>query len=776
MDGDGSIGVSDVSYLRSVLLGARPLPFAIGADGGVVVGNGGRTTFVVPAGLYSHPTRLAVEDYPRDAMVRDLGSEPSSWGNDAMFMAGAQLVPLVKSPEDSLLLSNVGMVEALPPGASVDSLSGSNGAFTTVVGADGNPALVPLKPLTLQDAGHGVVGLGFAPHSPIHIDSIDRVYVDFATLRDSVVIGVPIEPGMEVGVYGTGWPTLDGPRYELRWSGPETTTTVPVLTAADDRSSVRSMRGLVGIVPRLTAGQYAIRIYDRRRQTLSNALTLDVANLSTSIEPGQRDSLVSFMDREDAAFGDLGGNPILQDQFTGVQTALVASRADLKAERDSLAAVPESLLDLDAIAKRLRYLTNARFGELLAGVPLRPLGVAGEPSCEDKCEKEKHDRIELCVILLDPRAIAAWAIAVQLTYLDCVKCCRDQGTNLDIPVCAPPEAMLPADQACKIICLHYKCGKLTVSTSPMPGPRARLLRGIGEGPLAALPNLTTPSLDGVIVSVRGSTVPSAGVMGPDGIGLIPFNNLGGDIALVAYDPRTGLVDVNAGHASIGLAESHVIGLTFAPDDSKIRLPLPIGETKSGTVRQGSANYEFAVFVSPARVGIPLACGLSASAALTLRLQAPDSAFVFRDSSTSCALLKGFVPKMPGTYTLTVGSGVAGTGGAFTVGVSEAPAPPTPFLCGSLEDTLYARYSPYRSAAVSRVEPGRVVVIEGGASIEFDSGGAIVGEGTLQGVGVPARPIVLRPGPSGIADWIHFSERLSTTGARPSGVLGEDRRH
>ena len=189
---DTEVDSNDVDYLRDILLMKVGLPHLIDSSGGQVIGNGGRTTFTIPEGAYTETKRICVEDYAQSAFEEEFSTPLSMIGEGVSFLAGARLVVLNPSSDDVVLPAGVEMMEEIAPDMVIDSI-GTNAVFNVGRDSDGDgiPDFSLLGDLTINDAGSTML---FTIEPQIHINSIQRVEVDFATGTETVIPADRYEP------------------------------------------------------------------------------------------------------------------------------------------------------------------------------------------------------------------------------------------------------------------------------------------------------------------------------------------------------------------------------------------------------------------------------------------------------------------------------------------------------------------------------------------------------------------------------------------------------
>ena len=228
--------------------------------------------------------------------------------------------------------------------------------------------------------------MAFVPSSALHLTLAKPVYLNLATLRDSILAGDTVEPGMYIGLYGEHWPSPNMSRYEVQWTGPDTVVSAAVLSASDNRAVPEAMRGVVCIVPPLKSGTYTIGVLDRRAHTLTNTVTLDITGSASPAIPSVRDSILSVLNQVDSAFGALASAPIIAEQFQGVLALVADVRTAYQQEADSLATVPENELDLVRLGTLWSFLSNTRAREAVGG----SVGVVQSSglSCDDECAND----------------------------------------------------------------------------------------------------------------------------------------------------------------------------------------------------------------------------------------------------------------------------------------------------------------------------------------------------------------------------------------------------
>jgi hypothetical protein len=173
-----------------------------------------------------------------------------------------------------------------------------------------------------------------------------------------------------------------------------------------------------------------------------------------------------------------------------------------------------------------------------------------------------------------------------------------------------------------------------------------------------------------------------------------------------------------------------------------------GHREEDSVNAERSRHEYLIDVPPGLIGEEFALGFRADEALTLWLQDPQGAFVYRDSMASCAWQHEFTATAAGAYKVTITYGLLGGSGSFAVGAAQLPDMATPYLCGSVSGSLLAGGYDYvvRDAPVVGVSDS--LIIDAGVTIGFEPGGSFTGDGTAEAsptVGMPLRLVPLDVG-------------------------------
>jgi len=156
------------------------------------------------------------------------------------------------------------------------------------------------------------------------------------------------------------------------------------------------------------------------------------------------------------------------------------------------------------------------------------------------------------------------------------------------------------------------------------------------------------------------------------------------------------------------------------------------------------------YVDAALVGRRVSLGMRASAQVGFIVEdasLPPIRIINNAASSSYETRRDYVFSRAGTYRMRLA--YANGPAEYSVGVREAPEPPTSFLCGTVRDTLSAD-SIYVCADPAYVQAGHIEQLQAGTVLEFAPGGRLVAGGSLQGAGTSTKPIVLRPRVSAFA--------------------------
>ncbi len=803
MNGDGRLDSSDVSYLRDVLLAKRALPFLIGPQGGDVVGNRGRTTFTIPAGAFPSAKRLSVEDYPLDSLQADLGTPASTWGGAQVFMAGAKLTLLNPGSEDSILPAGVQLKELVPPGMTIDTTTHS-GVYALSPDGDGDgiPDIQRLGDLTFLQTSSATSGAKEgAPrvassvaaavfqlsNTPAQITGTYHVVLDSLTGTFMQSPTAQYESGMPIAITGHDWPSVFAADYVVGYvASGDTILQQAGALIPPSPSSYEQVTAALWSAPAVdTVTNAVVFVGDVLTGRASNAIPI-------TIRPATRspDSLGAAL-KESYALID---SALAATSAGGAAAeSLVSSWRRLEMVVDSV--VAGGTIDTTGARRFVAMVENLQVREMLAW-ERRRRGVSGvHVSSSAECEQCKQDELKLYSLLaLCAASTGAQAAACHTACISCQTCvvagrCRREQCTIpcvDCPrllecLCIPIKCALSAAQSdcdlkcCpskssrsdkadrhnnggdwKVFCLHPGCDKLggnvgcpsmegcPLSGSEITRSRAALVRerrvatGVGASESIGV------DLGGIVVTVKHSPIPvSMDVTDRSGRFLIPFNVLSGPVTLSAYDPRTGFYVDSLATVMVGDPYNEIhgaFGLSFSPDSTTAVIPLPLGSYRADAV---PPRKEYRVPVGSASAGQRMNVGLRGFQPLTVWVREPGGKFVYRDSSTACARV--VIPAASaGVYQVVVGYGVSGGQGPFAVGANIGHGNAVPFLCGALEDTLFADIFPqYIVDVTASVSPLDRVLIEAGTVVEFRNGGTLTADGTLSGSATPGAAIRLR---------------------------------
>lgn len=815
MNLDLAIDSIDLAWSTDVLLRRMGVPHVIDASGGEVVGNGGRTTVMFLPNSFAEPKLLCIEDLPKSELEELLQSQVSDWGSDIQYLGGATLRLLNPTPSDFGIPVNIGFTELIPEGISIPT-DGQNVIFSIEpdIDGDGIPEMNRLGNLRQNFVSMGTSALTLEPDSveSINLLSFDRVRVNPDLLTVTVLPSNPVEPGEYVALRGNGWTSGFEEDYEVWWiDNSDTIVTTPDIVLESESVVLDSIRGIVTLVPWLNEGTYSIRVWNRFDGKVGNSIQLEVAPLIGTIVPNIRDSLATRLSLIVSVLSNDLDDSILVTEYIDLHSVITALRDSLRSLVDALPFIPDSSFDEQLSADMIRAFDNAFLSTFALS---NSFGVVSAGR-NDECNSQNVLLCSKTCIEQTKDLEKGW-----LTGFVCKRVCGASSGPFGGFVCnklcgvlgglIPYDPKLPSKKWCRqgccnivrnltknlrsasqrglqgikvntvdrngnpngqksldtpLGCFHYCCdgilGVGDAGTKSKVGSSSSASTSIN---ISKKSDTQTTIPPGTIIGVADSPIPiSKGIVGPDGLAIIPFNVLTGNVRIFAFDPSTGFFDPEIATINISaIGERATFRMSYMPDTSVVIHILPIDTWATDTIATGSARFECRVFIPTSLIGDSINIGFDARQKLSFRMQDPNDVFLFRDSLAACKNIYKFVPTQSGTHKITIGFGANGGQGEFTVGVSNFPNPPTPFLCGAIPyDTLLAGFFPYRIAQNAFVGTTDTLHIESGVVIEFESGGFLTAGGLL----LPQGSVTLRPaiGPPGGVSSSNLTETISTVG-------------
>lgn len=629
----------------------------------------------------------------------------------------------------------------------------------------------------------------FRPQPTIGLSAVSRVML--SDPQQTWVNGPAgtLESGMYMLLEGAGWESLFESDYSITFASAtgETIRTEPLSIFPSSARSYQEVRGLICMVPLVaTTTDMSVSVDTRLTSGYrTNALSLMVYRPVGAPLSAPRDSVLQYLAYFDSLLTRTARDSTVQSRAGSAGIDLYGAVAELRDSIASVANMPTELFD-GAGKDIVRYCRNMQIDLLYrepGGVEGGLRALAGD--CLQQCEARYATKIRyalLCQKILGNKFVAtgagivclvcvftgnvvcgaacaaagaafSWCVISEYLYRYAYWSCRMECCLKDLVKSALGST--PRNYEFKFVCLHLDCQRVSGSMGGGAGgggggPSAIEGRAVGDRAQLAsvLPGRTSGDLSGVVVSVKDSPIPvSQAVTDRTGKFFIPFNVLSGDVVLTAYDPQTGFFVDSLASVAIGdpLHESHaVFGLTFGPDTTTESHPLSLGQWVHGEVATAVPNVVYLLPVTSGQVGTRVNIGWRAAGALTLRIESPSGSMLYTNGgSDACANVREMLAAEAGVYKIRVGRGGAGEYGGFVVGASVSPAPPTPWLCGSVRGHLPAGYFDYVVADGGRIAASDTLAVGAGVKIEFVSGGSITADGWLRGGGTAAAPIRVR---------------------------------
>lgn len=784
IDQDGALTGNDLAMLEQTLLRRLPVRYLVLGDGGIVVGNDGRTRYMIPVGAYDSPKVMSVGDFSKEDFEETYDLDIESLGTDVRYLAGAVLT--IHNPEPGDEVMPVG-VELWEQADSIDA-TGNNGVFNIAPDADGSGAadFRFLGDLRSDDSGTALV---FAVESEIEIKTVERVVFDIGLEQDVVVPVAHFETGMTLRARGTGWQGNQFSDYVVEWHAADgDTLRAPILRFSPIGAySVTDIDGVVFTVPPASASPWvALRVVCLPSGGATAPLGIESREPDPLVMEGLRDSLLAVYQGMDALLVELGTVQNTERIFELNGYSFDVFLQEFRNAVQEFESVDEEDLDPIGMGVTWAAMMNAQIPEFLREARWRAQleedhRREGPPDPNPECIQRCRLTYSFLDAVLRTGSVLGWAgctsaccaaaphlcpicalaCAGSTVLLNVIIDALDDGYRICLQECCPPDYGITCDvfatpQAETLdfvqVCIHFSWHALIVEPygcwqcgSGCETYRTRVLTSCtGDFPRECSPEQqgrapeSTRNHLGLIVRVQDSPVPlSEATVGANGIGYMPFNVMSGSIRMTAFDPATGFFDDDAGDVYVAdpFGEVHVVPISFRPDTTTVRVPLAIGQWLAGEVTVGQPNFQFLIDVSEEEVGSVVNWGVWAGTTLSMSVSEPDGDIIANNNGDSdCLNVRGIMLGEPGTYVIRVGRGASGQVGEFAAGANWSPYPATPYLCGQVEGTLYAEWSPYRVASRGVVEEGTTVIIEGGTVIDWYDRGELDIRGEVSSFG------------------------------------------
>lgn len=317
-------------------------------------------------------------------------------------------------------------------------------------------------------------------------------------------------------------------------------------------------------------------------------------------------------------------------------------------------------------------------------------------------------------------------------------------------LCGGPAPPCPSGECCD------ECCQLPPPPCPSSNARQPAIQATALSPLSSVNDLEvlvsrsqaflSPLRGAIVTPVNGGRASIVGVVDNSGAFAIPGLVPGQEIHFSVYDPKTGLYDPDAGHATspniVEMGARFSVYLNFQPDSEDLIFGLDHGETFESRVSLDQQRNEF--FYYNGTEGNVLSFGFCANYPLKIVVESPSGVLLIDELDTTGTLDLNMPFAEVGEYRILVALGSSGLESDFILGIYDRGLYPLQSIGCSPRGDLVSAWSPHDLFGDVVVAAGDTLYLGSGQTIVFPAGKTLKADGVFLGAGTDEHPILLQP--------------------------------